>query len=162
MSNANIDKDIISAVTLQPGMSSRQIVELTGASRHVALMRLTTLTRAGKVERTLTPRPKGVRGRRTEYTYYPATSGKKVERTVIAPRPKVEATTGGFLDVSRELAELRKFKADAIAKYPDLSPVDPKLLKARELATEALGGGRVPADDAPIIKALLKALDETV
>lgn len=39
-------------------------------------------------------------------------------------------------EFSNELAELRAFKEAALAKYPDLVPVDPDLIEARRIVAE--------------------------
>lgn len=69
-----------------------------------------------------------------------------------------------------EVVELRQWKADAIAKHPDLVPVDPLLLKARELATETLRAAALDVaadgtanglhDEGVLVQAVLKALQE--
>ena len=69
-----------------------------------------------------------------------------------------------------EVVELRQWKADAIAKHPDLVPVDPLLLRARELAAKTLRDGGLDQfadntadganDDSFLVQALLKVLQE--
>lgn len=63
-----------------------------------------------------------------------------------------------------EIETLKQWQADAIAKHPDLAPVDPDLLRAREIAAAAMGdtaagdirGGE--ADHSPLVQAVLMAI----
>ena len=63
-----------------------------------------------------------------------------------------------------EIETLKQWQADAIAKHPDLAPVDPDLLRAREIAAAAVSDGRADDilrgwdDDTPLVQAVLTAI----
>lgn len=76
----------------------------------------------------------------------------------------IEEMQADLRELQAEVDALEQWKADAIAKHPDLAPVDPDLLRAREIAAAAMGdtaagdirGGE--ADHSPLVQAVLMAI----
>jgi predicted transcriptional regulator len=76
----------------------------------------------------------------------------------------IEEMEADLIEMARAIEALERWKADAIAKHRDLAPVDPDLLRAREIAAAAMGdeaacdirGG--DADHSPLVQAVLTAL----
>ena len=67
----------------------------------------------------------------------PPVKGRTVKPTIAGPVPDTSITFSPIL--FRELEDLRRWKAEAITRYPDLA-VDPIILKARNIVAEEMDG----------------------
>ncbi len=123
---------------------------------------LSQLTRRGKVRREIGPRNAGGQ---TPYIYFIGDgTPQPVKRKLTKPTPVAMAHNADAL--RRELDELRKWKADAIARYPDLA-VPPLVIKARQLYAAQLNGNAAAVsdvragkmDDGAPMRAIIAALE---
>lgn len=163
-----------------PGKTGVEVGNALGISQQDASGPLSHLYAAGKLERQKVPGAYG------KYAYFVPDRERATQPEIryITREPdhnewflklkKEAATYEAARDrLEIEVVELRQWKAEAIAKYPDLvpPPVDPLLLKARQIAAEVLreSSGLGPVvetvlagdmDDAPAVKAALLALTQ--
>lgn len=76
----------------------------------------------------------------------------------------IEDMEADIREMQAEIEALEQWRADAIAKHPDLAPVDPDLLRAREIAAAAMGDEAIAdirggdADHSPLVQAVLTAI----
>lgn len=170
-----IRRRIYDYITANPGKTGAEVGNALGISQQDASGPLSQLYGAGKLERQKVPGTYG------KYAYFIPDRERSTQPEIryITREPVGDAHYNTMkheyraLEAVRdrlevEVVELRQWKADAIVKHPDLAPVDPLLLKARELAAEALreNGADLSAtnalagelDNATLVKAVLKAL----
>ena len=145
-----------------PGVTSIEVADALNISPANVSPALSELYAEGKLERQKIPGSHGA------YAYFvpdrkPVASVKQLQPDLPWPgnaglqgrynEAKAEARA---LEASRdrleiEVVELRQWKIDAIAKYPDLVPTDPLLIKARQVASREL----YDQPDSPMTKAIL-------
>lgn len=141
-----INSEILEVVKNLPGVTSGQIVEfMPHVNKQTVYANLHSMYLRGELSRDLDDAAKDGRGR-PPYKWSISATGKppmvrkvkpsEVQRfndCVVTTRPAVPPA-----DLYGELEELRRWKADAIARYPDLA-VDPLVLKARQMVAEEIG-----------------------
>lgn len=139
---AEVRHNIIEAVKALPGITSPEIVELTGMKRQEVTHHLAVMTAEGLLERVTKMRtPNGKSGRRTMFAY--SISQNPFPQPTVVVKPKVKAPTENveaalrarISDLSAKLAEAEQWREDAIRRYPDLA-VDPLVLKARKIVAD--------------------------
>lgn len=172
MKIAEVRHNIIEAVKALPGITSPEIVELTGMKRQEVTQHLAVMAAEGVLERVTKMRPHtGKAGRRTVYAY--SVSQNPTPTVVVKPKAKAPAENvetalrARISDLSAKLAEAEQWREDAIRRYPDLA-VDPLVLKARKIVAMIYHGkldttresdamaGRL--DKSPIMEVALAAL----
>lgn len=164
---------LIDIVKALPGSMSPDIVALADMSRPAVTNGLVLLTRRGVLRRELRPIPdKKGPGRGTAYAYFINEGGALVAPTPVIKRksfaPTPTAQTETIKALRAEVAELTAWKADAIARYPDLG-VEPIILKARKIVADIYRNKMDPArqaeaqlgklDNTPIMQATVAALE---
>ena len=101
----------------------------------------------------------GDRGRATVHTY--TLNPDPAARPPIPPKLKLrKPTTAGYDEqiatLRAEVASLRQWKADAIARYPDLD-VDPVVLEARRIVADEIG-----TSDPHLVQQVLDGRKDTI
>lgn len=156
-------QQIIAAVTELPGITKKDLKELLDQDDGTMRNMLHRMVQEGLL--TAVPIPRETKGRKAN-AYHPGPGNPK-ERTQtmreqIKQQPFVPVQEPAP-NITRELHELRKWKAWAIQAYPELN-ISAQVLEARKLlaaqysngeAHEILTGKR---DQSPAIKALVFAL----
>ena len=152
-------REVYDYVAAHPGSTSVDVSYALDMTHNEVSGPLSQLYAEGKLERQKVPGSYG------KYAYFIPDRERPVERIVVTEPPRPNGSEDAL---RRQCEELEQWKADAIAKHPDLAPVDPILLKARELAAETLraGGFDTDADDtlngrqdsSLLVGALVKAL----
>jgi hypothetical protein len=128
---------IITIVREKPGLTPRQIGDhFPHLGQGSWSSQITQAVAKGVLRYQETPcKPNKASGWRTKYKTVHLGDGKPVVR---APRQKRDAPSLLLLTALRyEIATLKAWQADAIARYPDLG-VEPLLLKARQIVAKAL------------------------
>lgn len=144
-----------------PGVTSIEVADALNISPANVSPALSELYSEGKLERQKIPGSHGA------YAYFvpdrkPVASVKQLQpdlpwpgnaglRTLQEAKAEARAYEAARDRLEVEVVELRQWKIDAIAKYPDLVPTDPLLIKARQVASREL----YDQPDSPMIKAIL-------
>jgi hypothetical protein len=175
MDKIEVRRRILDIVTAMPGCEYKEILTLADAKAYTVKEQLRILANDGtltKEKKTFNTKQRG--GRTFALTYSLREPGTKVVSAapVTVRKAQTLSDTSTLLEVLHaEIAELKAWKVDAIARYPDLG-VEPLILKARKIVAniyhkkldttrkaDALAGR---LDKTPIMEATVAALELTV
>lgn len=145
-------------------VTPKQVGERTGITAMQATGALRELYKRGKLLRSKTFGTHGM------YSYSLKNAPALLKSSNVAASPERPADNVDLSILRAEIEALRQWKADAIAKHPDLAPVDPLLLKAREVLAVVLRASKDENnadlanegywDNSLTIKSLLEVLRE--
>ena len=153
-----------------PGCTGRQIMDSLPECNHI-YAKLAYLEKRGFVKKASIDNPDTASNRRYVNGYW--STGIKPEENRVWPKIKSKPRLRGQLEASwsAELIELRQWKAQALARYPELAVSD-AVMRARVAAEEYYEqiGDRIRASDArsgrldksPVIQIAIKAREAAV
>lgn len=121
---ATFTRDVWEYVQGHPGATSHEITAMFGAVPSSVSATLTQLSQRGIVRRQKIPNSNGT------YAYFIAEGSTPVKAE---DESVIEALALEVTQLTRQVEELEAWKAAAITAHPDLVPVDPLLLRAREI-----------------------------
>lgn len=169
-----VRRRILDIVSAMPGCEYKEILTLADASPYHVKEQLRILSDTGtlvKHKKTFNTKQRGGRTFALTYTINDG-SPKALSIPPVTVRKQVEwaKAVAAEKEMYAELTELKAWKADAIARYPDLG-VEPLILKARKIVAniyhakmdtarkeDALKGR---LDKTPIMEATVAALEMT-
>ena len=159
---------VLEHIRQNPGVTSLNITADLNIPQGTSTSALCSLVEKGLVDRQKIPNSNGT------YAYFIAqrSSEAKPTSTIEDCNAYIATLEHRLTMLEQEVAELEAWKAAAITAHPDLVPVDPLLMKAREIcAQQALqkGDSGLAADyiagrfdDVAIMRAVLEALQTRV
>lgn len=161
-----IQSEVEEVVREMGPVTAQEVIQLMPhASRQQVYARLNTLEGRGKISSEKVPDPKDDRRKVNRYSYGGEPRAKAHKRKV----PTNQAQVINAADYRAKIAELEAWKADAIARFPDLA-VDPDTIRARKivhkmlidsgdrnLAADVLAGKK---DETMLVRACVAALSE--
>ena len=157
---------VLEHIRQNPGVTSLNITADLNIPQGTSTSALCSLVEKGLVDRQKIPNSNGT------YAYFIAqrSSEAKPASTIEDHNAYIATLEHRLTMLEQEVAELEAWKAAAITAHPDLVPVDPLLMKAREIcAEEALAIGSHEAaeayrkgayDNRMMLKIALKSLQE--
>jgi len=162
----SIQSEVEEIVREMGPVTALEVIELMPhVTRQQVYSRLNSLEVEGRVSSEKVPDPKDDRRKVNRYTIGGTPRPKAHKRKVPTNQTQVVNTAG----YREKIAELEAWKADAIARFPELA-VDPDVLKARKIVHKMLmeGGDRNLAadviagkkDETMLVRACVAALGE--
>lgn len=158
----HLRRDVLAYVRKHPACTAEEMAEHFGKMPNVVSTAAKALWEAGVLGRQRDGKP---------FRYFlpaPSRAGERPESPCEIEFDFDVAPPTDAVDVAAlqaEIETLKQWQADAIAKHPDLAPIDPDLLRAREIAAAALGDGPSAdlirgggCDDIPLVQAVLTAV----
>ena len=157
---------VLEHIRQNPGVTSLNITADLNIPQGTSTSALCSLVERGLVDRQKIPNSNGT------YAYFIAqrSSEAKPTSTIEDCNAYIATLEHRLTMLEQEVAELEAWKAAAITAHPDLVPVNPLLVKAREIcAEEALAVGnhegaeayrKGALDDRALVKIALKGLQE--
>lgn len=158
----HLRRDVLAYVRKHPACTAEEMAEHFGKMPNVVSTAAKALWEAGVLGRQRDGKP---------FRYFlpaPSRAGERPESPCEIEFDFDVAPPTDAVDVAAlqaEIEALEQWKADAIAKHPDLAPIDPDLLRAREIAAAAMGDEAAAGDimrgwddHTPLVQAVLTAI----
>lgn len=134
-----------------PGVTSIEVADALNISPANVSPALSELYAEGKLQRQKVPGSHGAFAYFVPDRAIVVTQDTRLKEQYTDLQAQCRALEASRDRLEIEVVELRQWKIDAIAKYPDLVPTDPLLIKARQVASREL----YDQPDSPMTKAIL-------
>lgn len=158
-----LEQQILTIVKERPGLSVKEICEFFPDRPRSSISGRTSMMIAdGRLRREMASNPEYVR--RGTRPVKIGTMFIGTGKAVIKPRkalPKCQPSSALLDHLRTEIETLKAWKADAIARYPDLA-VDPLLLKARQIVAKTVRSKGDAGSEAVYQQVMSGARDESV